>query len=206
MSRKASPEELEMHAKARDEEAAAALLQEKIAEGNGEAVDQTKPGDIEADTVKPQRKRGRPSNAEKTLSETLEKETPGAAIGDAPSANKPGRKAKGKTPATGEALGKQLVGVHALAALMLQLPEIQLKEEEGVQLGNAIIAVCDEYGLSITGKTGAAIQLFAAAAMIYAPRAFVIKARLDNQRAQALAAQNATAQAGNVHDFNRTPN
>lgn len=206
MARKATPEELAMNASAAEELAAQTLLDEKLAEGKGEAVDQTKPGDIDEDTVKPTRKRGRPSNAEKALTETLEKETPGAASGDAPSSNKPGRKPKAKSSTTGEALGKQLVGVHALAALMLQLPEIQLKEEEGVQLGNAIIAVCDEYGLSITGKTGAAIQLFAAAAMIYAPRAFFIKARLDTQRAQAQAAQNNPAQTGNIHDFTRTPN
>jgi len=42
--------------------------------------------------------------------------------------------------------------------------------------------VCDQYSLSVDGKTGAAIQLLAAAAMIYAPRAFMIKRRLEEQR------------------------
>lgn len=206
MSRKATPEELAMHANARDEESAATVLTEKIIEGNGDAVDTTGAGDIEADTVKPARKRGRPSSAEKALNETLEKETPGAAVGDAPSANKPGRKPGKKAAPSGEALGKQLVGIHALAAMFLQIPEVQISEAEGVQLGSAIVAVCEEYNLSITGKTGAAIQLFAAAAMIYAPRAFVVKARIDSQRTAQEAARNANAQVGNIHAFTPAPN
>lgn len=197
MARKASPEELAMNESAAEE--LAALTLEGELEKKAPAIDNTGSGDIETDTVKPKPKRGRPSNAERALTDSLEKETPGNAGATENVGNKPGRKPGKKSTPSGEALGKQLVGIHALAAMMLQLPEVQITEQEGVALGTAVVAVCEEYNLSVTGKTGAAIQLLAAAAMIYAPRAFMIKARLDAARAAHEASQ--SVPVGNIHDF-----
>jgi len=199
---KATAEELAMHQSAQADEPTLSQLADALESGNNAATDNTAAGDQAADTVTPRRKRGRPSNAERALNETLEKETPGAASAEQPQANKPGRKPNKKAAPTGEALGKQLVGIHALAAMFLQIPEVQITEQEGVTLGNAVVAVCEEYNLSVSGKTGAAIQLLAAAAMIYAPRAFVIKARIDQNRAAQARPVNPDAPGSNVHAFN----
>lgn len=195
---KATPEELAMHQSAQQDETTFDKLANSL-EGNNSATDNTANGDHDTDTITtpPKRKRGRPSNAEKALSDVLEKENPGAAVGAAVEASKPGRKPKAGVKPTGEALGKQLVGLHALVAMVLQLPVMQISPEEGASLGSAIVAVCDEYGLSVTGKTGAALQLLGAMGMIYIPRVFMIKA----MQAQATAAPQAAADGSNVHQF-----
>jgi len=170
---KATPEELAMHQ----------LAEKEVDETTEKLLSQPEPEiptalEPETPVEAPKRKRGRPSNAEKVIHETIAATADGAANKPGP---KPAKKTGGKT-ADPALLGKQLVGIHALAAMFTQLPELQLSEQEGEQLGAAIINVCDQYSLSVDGKTGAAIQLLAAAAMIYAPRAFMIKRRLEEQR------------------------
>lgn len=100
---------------------------------------------------------------------------------------KPQQKKRG--PKTGKAdaaaMAKQLVGVHTLMAMVTGLPELQISEPEAENLAAAVTNVCEEYGLSISGKTGAAIQLAAACAMIYGPRALMINARIQQAKAQA---------------------
>lgn len=126
------------------------------------------------DSTPPKAKRGRPSNAEMALRESV-----GAAGGKSEGATggaKRGPKPKGKTSDAGT-LAKSLVGIHALASMVTGIPEAQLSEAEGEALAAGVIAVCDEYGFSIDGKTGAAMQLFGACAMIYGPRVFMFKAR-----------------------------
>lgn len=113
-----------------------------------------------------------------------------------PSAAKPQQKKRG--PKTGSktdvaAMAKQLVGVHSLVAMITGIPEVQLHLQEAEQLASAISNVCDEYGLSISGKTGAALQLAAAAAMIYGPRALVISSKIA--AAKAAAARDVTPNA-----------
>lgn len=125
----------------------------------------------------PKRKRGRPSDAERALKESLG--VPGAETGGAKRGPKP--KAKGSDPST---LAKSLVGIHQLAAMVTQIPEAQLSEGEAQALAEAVIAVCNEYGLSIDGKTGAAMQLFGACAMVYGPRVFSFRMRMAQQRVQ----------------------
>jgi hypothetical protein len=126
----------------------------------------------------PKRKRGRPTDAERALRESL------GEVKDAPAGAKRGPKPKGKRsdPAS---LAKSLVGIHQLAAMVTSIPECQLSEQEGAALAEAVTAVCDEYGLSIDGKTGAAMQLFGACAMIYGPRLFSFRMRMAQQRVQA---------------------
>lgn len=81
-----------------------------------------------------------------------------------------------------EDLAHQIVGLHALAAMATGLQELVISETEGSMLANGLNAVAQEYGLSFTGKTGAAIQLFGALGMVYVPRLFMIKQRMESER------------------------
>lgn len=129
----------------------------------------------------PKRKPGRPTDAERALRESL-----GSPSGEKASSTggaKRGPKPKNKTSDPGT-LAKSLVGIHALASMVTGIPEAQLSEPEGQALAEGVIAVCEEYGLNIDGKTGAAMQLFGACAMIYGPRVFAFKMRMAAQRQQ----------------------
>lgn len=125
-----------------------------------------------------------------------------SAAGAAATKGKPGRpKKNARVSVDASALAKQIQGLHAIAALGTGIPEFNLRDDEAEMLGQAVSAVCEEYDLSLSGKTGAALQLLAAAAMVYAPRVMMVKARvaLANAEAQVRAheaAQNAGAQAG----------
>jgi hypothetical protein len=88
-----------------------------------------------------------------------------------------------------DALAKQLRGIHSLAAQILPIRRqdgvllLELSETESKELASAIAGVAKEYDLELDGKTGAAIQLLAAACMIYGPRIYVIqKMRVATQR------------------------
>lgn len=149
---------------------------------------------IEAPTVR--RGRGRPKG-----SGGAAPVSPSAA-GAAVTKGKPGRpKKNARVSVDASALAKQIQGLHAIAALGTGIPEFNLQDSEAEMLGQAVSAVCEEYDLSLSGKTGAALQLLAAAAMVYAPRVMMIKARvaLANAEAQVRAheaAQNAGAASG----------
>lgn len=122
--------------------------------------------DTLADTSTPKKRgRGRPPGS-KT----------GTAKKDAP------RRRSGGTRANLDAVSKQVVGMHALIAHMSGIPELQISDPEGKALAEAALAVCDEYGLVLSGKTGAAIQLLAACGMVYAPRLVAIQRRMAAQR------------------------
>lgn len=86
-------------------------------------------------------------------------------------------------------MGKQIAGLHQLAALFTGIPEFALAPQEAEMLGQAVAAVCEEYDLSMSGKTGAALQLFAAAAMVYGPRVGLIGARVKANKAAAAQAR-----------------
>lgn len=144
--------------------------------------------------VAPAKKRGRPSNADKAAREsgasTVEQIEKGAATGGS---TKP-RKASNTKRVTKDdlsSLAKQLVGLHQLGAMLSGIPEIAIAEPEGAALATGIIAVCEEYDLSINGKTGAALQLLGACAMVYTPRVFQFNSRMQKARAAAKAAQDA---------------
>lgn len=96
-------------------------------------------------------------------------------------APKRGRKAKTTGPVYDDEarhkLAKNLQGLHVMGAMILQFPELQIADHEADMLADGIIKVSHEYGLELSGKTGAAIQLFGAAAMIYLPRLAMLKKR-----------------------------
>ncbi len=89
-----------------------------------------------------------------------------------------------------ETLAKNIAGIHAMAAMMTGIPEVQLSEDEAQMLASAVDGLSREYGLKLDGKTGAAIQLIGAAAIIYGPRAIAISARLSAAKKASEAAQN----------------
>jgi len=134
------------------------------------------------------RKPGRPKGSGANNAEALLQRKVEDAGGE--TNNKPGPKPKpknGKKANSMDAtnLAKQLAGIHMIAAMFTKTPELQLTEPEALNLSNAIVGVCDEYDLNIDGKTGAAIQLLAACAVTYGPRAFQINWRRAKERAEA---------------------
>jgi hypothetical protein len=185
MARKASPEESQAAA-----ELEAALEQEGAL--NPEApADSAGPAPLALNTdggeVPPKRKPGRPPKDQRSGSNAEDLLTNAVGGGETPTGKKPGRpagKSKGGDPV---AIGNQLVGIHQLVAMFTGTPEMIISAEEGAALGKAVVDVCNEYGLSVDGKTGAAIQLFAACAMIYAPRVMAVRFRYAQE---ALARQN----------------
>lgn len=115
---------------------------------------------------------------------------------DTPKA-KPGRKPKkvSISDADKTALGKQIVGLHLIASMTFGIPELVIQEQEGELLASAIVNVAEEYGLSLAGKTGAAIQLVGTAAMIYLPRYFAMQTRV-NKKNEVVIPQKGTAPDG----------
>lgn len=128
------------------------------------------------------RKRGRPRKDANAGAPIAPGTTPIPEGSDKPR-NKPGRKPKKViiTDAEKTALGKQLVGLHIIASMAFGIPELVIQENEGELLASAIVNVAEEYGLSMGGKTGAAIQLVGTAAMIYLPRYFAMQKRVTKK-------------------------
>lgn len=188
MAKKATPEEL---AAAAQLDAALALEEEAALTGNaGPTVEPEAPtiaGNVPEEQVAaptsdaPRRRRGRPTDAERALRESV-----GAApTGDATGGAKRGPKPKGSKASDPAVLARSLVGIHQLGAMVLNIQELVISEDEGKHLAEAVTAVCEEYGLAIDGKTGAAMQLIGACAMLYGPRYFHFKMRIAHERAQA---------------------
>jgi hypothetical protein len=121
------------------------------------------------ETDPPKKRRGRPPKNPQLQQETV---TPGAKA-------KPGPKAKKTIYGSDEIgiMGRQLVGVHQIVAMVTGIPEIVIQEPEANLLAQSVANVANEYGLEIDGKTGASIQLFMTVAMIYGPRFLQFRAR-----------------------------
>lgn len=131
--------------------------------------------DAIAENTPPKKRRGRPPGSGKKTAEEIEAGKEGV--------NKTEKPAKRKSSTNAEQrsiMARQLVGIHKLAAMATGLPELLITDDEGTLLAHAVANVCDEYGLSVDGKTGATLQLLGTAAMIYGPRALHVM-----QRAQA---------------------
>ncbi len=170
MPRQATPEEKEIAATMEAVLAAEPVVEEQP----GPAPLELNPDDLEPVKRKPGRPAG--GGAKKTeelLHQTIE--------GDSVS-GKPGRKPRAKvedkrTNIDPGKLGSQLVGIHQLAAMFTNTPELQLTDQAGRALGEAIVNVCNEYDLNISGKTGSMLQLLATSCMIYAPMFMAIRFR-----------------------------
>jgi len=112
------------------------------------------------ETQPPPRRRGRPRKDGST----------------GPASERP-KKSNSRKTESAEALARQIMGLHQVALLATGIPECQITEQESVILATALNAVVEEYGLSLSGKTGAALQLFGAAAIVYGPRIISIQQR-----------------------------
>ena len=113
--------------------------------------------------IAPKRGRGRPPKTE----------NPPA--GDKPTPAK--KTTKRNTSNNVDVLSQQLVGMHMIMAGVTGLNELIITPQESTMLATSIISVAEEYNLALDGKTGAALQLFMTAAMVYAPRAIAVYKR-----------------------------
>lgn len=137
------------------------------------------------ESVPTPRKRGRPP---KVRTEGEKPELPGAEpVDEKPEApKKRGRKPKSKGMGEEEigALARQIQGIHSLAAMMTGLPELNINEFQAGMLAQSVARVSEEFGLAVTGKTGAILSLVATAAMVYAPKAMQIAERVKQEKAR----------------------
>lgn len=145
------------------------------------------------------KRRGRPF-AVPPLEETKVDAQPGEPPQDSTTQT---RKRRAKTVDSAE-LAKQLRGIHALAAKLLPIRVngallLELSDVEATQLANAVAGVAKEYDLELDGKTGAAIQLIAVAAMIYGPRVYVIQQMRVAARAQPIHTDDPSVVASNLN-------
>lgn len=158
------------------------------------------------ESIKPKRGRGRPFGSFTKASPLAETPVGTENTADSPQ-EQPRQQRKRKASVDASALAKQLRGIHALAAKLLPIPGpdgtklLELSDVEATQLAEAVAGVAKEYDLELSGKTGAAIQLFGVAAMVYGPRIYVIQQmRVYGQRQKAAAEQAARAQDPSVVD------
>lgn len=156
----------------------------------------------------PRRGRGRPFGRKATPPLTENPVSPENSETPQDATPRQTRKRKSQVDAT--ALAKQLRGIHALMAKLLPIPApdgtklLELSDTEATELANAVAGVAREYDLELSGKTGAAIQLFGVAAMIYGPRIYVIQQmRLYGQRVKAQ--QEAAARAADASVVSNIP-
>lgn len=128
-------------------------------------------------------------------------EIPGAAATDTPPIEEaaPAKRGRGRPPGSGKTtaekspgkktrdvadFARQIQGLHRVAAMATGLPVLEIADHEAAMLASGITAVADEYGLALSGKTGAALQLFAAMGFVYGPRVLMVKRMRDEaQRA-----------------------
>lgn len=165
-------------------------------------TDGKSPGEPQ-ETAGPRRGRGRPFGA-RTRATPLP-ETPVTTENSEQPQDAAPKQRRRKSQVDATALAKQLRGIHALAAKLLPIPGpdgtklLELSDTEATELANAVAGVAKEYDLELSGKTGAAIQLFGVAAMIYGPRIYVIQQmRMFNARQKAQAEETARANDSSV--------
>ena len=85
-------------------------------------------------------------------------------------------------PITDEKLKGLLLATHQIAAIALRMPELALDDAEAATMGEAIQRVLTEYNIALSGKTAALIGLAGACAIVYIPRAVLIKERRTRER------------------------
>lgn len=131
------------------------------------------PDNINVTEPAPKRKRGRPAKNASAVppAENLSPDEKPARIRRA----RKGDNAK---------LAQQLMGLHKMVAMLPGMEVFEIQPEEATILADGMQAVADEYDVVMSGKTGAAIQLFAAAAMVYTPRVIVLTKIKKQNRAQ----------------------
>lgn len=124
----------------------------------------------------PKRRRGRPPKNPALQEQTVN--------GDTAAKRGPGRPKKNPGMSGDELMGlsRQIMGLHMIAAQATGIAELQINETEAGMLATSIDRVSQEYGLSMSGKTGAMLQLLGTAAIIYMPRLGVINAKIKQKQ------------------------
>lgn len=136
----------------------------------------------------PRRKRGRPplsaaekaarANARPAPRKVRERVTPARP----PAGASAPRDANASAPITDEKMKGLLVATHKIAAIALRAPEIALDDEEADTMADAILTCLREYNIPLTGKAAAMLGLAGACAIVYIPRAVLIKDRKLRER------------------------
>ena len=149
----------------------------------------SEPVTADADTapaVPAKRKRGRPplSEAEKAARaktrpavRKVRESAPrprAAAVAETPSAT--------DAPITDEKLKGLLLAAHQIAALAARTPELALDDAEAAAMSDAILRLLTEYDIAFSGKAAALIGFAGACAIVYIPRALLIKERRTRER------------------------
>lgn len=116
----------------------------------------------------PKKRRGRP--AAPKLDETE--------IGGSAATKKRATKKQVYTNEARAKFAQQIMGLHYLAANATGLEDLLITEQQSEMLAESLITISAEYGLSMSGKTGALLQLAGTAAIIYVPKIIVIKQKI----------------------------
>lgn len=116
------------------------------------------------DDAPPKKRRGRPPKNPESVAE----EKIGSDAG--PGKAKPGPKKRKFGGESVDLLAKQLAGIHNMAAMIMGEPVMILSETESVMLATALVGIAEEYGVMLTGKMAATLQLLGVAGMVYVPR------------------------------------
>jgi hypothetical protein len=136
------------------------------------------PAPIESESLTPPKpRRGRPPKNPGPLPEQKVGET---------TAKKPGRPKSRATLDDAQIanMARQIQGLHMIAAQATGLPELGITEKESTMLAHSIALVSAEYGLSMSGKTGAMLQLIGTAAIVYLPRMGAINQKIKQRQAE----------------------
>lgn len=116
-----------------------------------------------------------------------------------PNAEPKKRRSKKTETESLDAFAKQIQGIHHMASLVTGVPEAAISDVESRMLAESVIAVSEEYGFELSGKSGASLQLLAACAMVYTPRFIQASQRLNRERQNRIAAmQEAEREANHV--------
>lgn len=77
-------------------------------------------------------------------------------------------------PLAVETFGKQIVGAHAIAALLLKSPIIAINDVQGQELAIAIKDLAAQYDIKPNPKTMAWIKMAGVSAMVYGPKLMLV--------------------------------
>ena len=131
----------------------------------------------------PPKRRGRPpgvKNAPKPPME--EKQIEAGSATQQPKRGRPRKNSEEFSESSKIGLSKQVQGIHMMAAQLSGFQELAISEAESLMLADAIINTSHEYGLSLSGKTGALLQLVGTAAIIYIPRFSIINQKIKVEK------------------------
>lgn len=151
---------------------------------DGGSADTSISGANPADGIPVKRGRGRPRKDGGAGSS-------GSASGDGGRKESP-RASGPKASLDVDLFAQQLVGMHMIAAKLLNAPELMIGPDEAKNLAKAIQNIMKHYSINVSPKTIAMMQFMGVAAAIYAPRAIMIANRKGHE-AQHKKQQNANA-------------